>query len=201
MKFEHAEVYNLEGAFRGLRNPLESWARSDSDWEWNEIGPRDMGLARRMIKAGDSHAKFLRQIFVSADITASLVWWRQMDQYKVGTVTDSESTMHRLAATPISRERFAIPDGCSRDEERAWDDAIGALEALRAEYARTGRKAGWLSLAYLLPCGWLQKRTWTANYAALRNICAQRRGHKLPEWEEFTRWAGTLPYAKELVLE
>lgn len=201
MKFEHTETFNLEGAFRGLRNPMESWSRSDSDWEWGGIGPKDMDLALRMIRAGGSHAKFLRQILVSVDITAPLYFWRQMDQYKVGTVTDSESTMHRLAGTPITRERFAIPGGISRDAEKAWGDAIKALEALRAECAGTGRKADWLALVSLLPCGWLQKRTWTANYAVVRNICIQRRGHKLPEWGEFIEWAGTLPYGELMLME
>lgn len=208
MKFENSEVFNIGGAFRGMRNPLQSWEKSDTDREGEAdatIGPKDMGLAKRLARAGGAHAKFLRQIFVSVDITAPLYWWKEMDQYKVGTVTDSESTMHTLASTPITRERFeiaAMPDRQDDlDLQLAWDDLLEKLEALRLRRAEAGDRDAWLALVQMLPCAWLQKRTWTANYAVLRNICIQRRGHRLPEWGEFVTWAGSLPHAKELVLE
>lgn len=274
MKFEKTEVMNFEGAFRGLRNPLESWAKSDSqfgiekleemqaDYETaceyctNEglnveedydafyeaeekyavwlrengdlnkdsfnlyfpdyvhyayIGPKDLNLAQRMIKAGTSDRKFLRQIMVSVDITAPLYWWKEFDTYKVGTVANSTSTMHKLASTPITFDCFEMDDFENLrvyDNEPyntdtfvtdIWDDIIGYCETLRLRYNETKDKKYWKELIRILPEGWLQTRTVTLNYEVLRNIYFQRRYHKLTEWHRFCEWIESLPYGKELI--
>lgn len=207
---------------RGLRHPLESYAKSDTMWyedtEENEskcfyqalginsedctflgIGPNDIDLAQRMIKAGSPNDKFLRQIFVSVDITAPVYWWRDMDQYKVGTVTNSTSTMHKLASTPITLDRIETDD---MDKDIAKDFPYHILcycEELRQKYLETGDKRYWKELVRWLPNGWSQTRTWTANYAVLRNIIHWRSNHKLTEWHQFVDWCKSLPYAEELL--
>lgn len=271
---------NFKGAFRGLRNPLESWNKSDSyfgmidveydsykvddvitDWvnqeisktelpsdkepieegsnEWmnlfdkhfdwfynngiltkNEdavnvaaIGPVDLNLAQRMIKAGSSDRKFMRQIMVCVDITAPLYWWKEFDTYKVATVANSTSTMHKLASTPITKECFEMGDF---DEDMMiyqqnpynpdiymseyWDMLINDLEYLRNKYNETKDKKWWKELIRLLPESWLQTRTVTMNYEILRNIYSQRKNHRLTEWHSFCDWVKTLPYAEELIL-
>lgn len=224
MKFENSQVFNFEGAIRGMRNPLNSWAKSDSQITWQygtmptfEIGPKDMELCRRLINGGSEHRKFLRQIIVSVDITAPLYWWKEMDTYKIGTTANSTSTMHKLANTEITLECFETDDlstnlnwnpsfimGDNNDEEISFNEHIGSvlhsLEGLRLKYLKTKDKRYWKELVRWLPNGWLQTRTWTANYEVLLNICAQRKGHKLSEWQSFCAWIETLPYAKELIL-
>lgn len=235
MKFERSWTGNWDNAFHGLRHPMESYAKSDSIWyedaEKNRtclgIGPNDMDLAQRMIKAGTPNDKFLRQIFVSVDITAPVYWWRDMDQYKVGTVTNSTSTMHKLASTPITLDRFEIDDydpdliynsyvDDTGDNSYDFSASVGSmvgsdedsfneetiinfLEHLRQKYLETGDKRYWKELVRWLPNGWLQTRTWTANYAVLRNIIHWRSNHKLTEWHQFVDWCKTLPYAEELL--
>ena len=263
---------NFEGAFRGLRNPLESWKKSDSyfgvaeleycdyDYEvaakyidanekydfneeydkWDEanekyaewlrengvlncdydrnaikyayLGPNDLNLAQRMIKAGTSDRKFMRQIFVSVDITAPLYWWKEFDTYKIGTVANSTSTMHKLASTPITIDCFEIDDLTRElkvfDQEPynydttidgCWEDIICICETLRQKYNETKDKRYWKELIRILPEGWLQTRTVTLNYEVLRNIYFQRRYHKLTEWHRFCEWIEQLPYGKELI--
>lgn len=213
MKFENTWVGNLEGAIRGMRNPLASWDKSDS--KWNEesfiIGEKDIELAQRLIKAGPEHRKFLRQIFVSVDITAPLFWWKQADTYKVATVANSTSTMHKLASTPITLECFEIDDFEENLEYfqgnttgMLADLIIEQLEFLRQKYNETKDIRYWKELIRWLPEGWLQKRTWTANYETIRAICSkgQRRNHKLIEWNKsFIDWAWSLPYAKEFIFD
>ena len=223
MKFEHTEVFNFEGALRGMRNPMNSWAKSDSIWALPniyedaphfEIGPADMDLCRRLINAGGEHRKFLRQIMVSVDITAPLYWWKEFDTYKVGTTANSTSTMHKLASTPITLECFQTGDYddsikflpiINVDEEAPMDtfvdDLIADLETLRKKYLETKDKRYWKELVRWLPNGWLQTRTVTMNYENLRNMAHQRMGHKLSEWHSFLEWANTLPYAKELIFD
>lgn len=200
---------------RGLRNPLESWKKSDSvfDSGLDNIGPNDLNLAQRMIKAGDSDSKFLRQIFVSVDITAPLYWWKEADTYKIGTTANSTSTMHKLASTPITLDCFETDDfnsdlvlypnnGIQGDffMKDAFQNVIEYCETLRQKYNETKDKRYWKELIRLLPEGWLQTRTWTANYAVLRNMYFQRRNHKLTEWHQFCNWIETsLPLAKELI--
>ena len=270
MKFLNTEVNNFEGAFRGLRNPLESWDKSDSkfglcdinycendyfvallwteattdytfednyeewansldqweDWlrkngilkyqehvmEYAFLGPKDIDLAHRMIKAGSSDSKFLRQINVSVDITAPLYWWKEMDQYKIGTVTNSTSTMHKLATTPITLECFETDDLEDVIIEESSDPTFVVtsnyaantfiiwLEELRKKYLETKDKRYWKELIRWLPESWLQTRTWTANYAILRNIYSQRKNHKLSEWHQFCKWVEKLPYANDLII-
>ena len=282
MKFEKTWVGNFEGAFRGLRNPKNSWDKSDSffgivnldyvsedmeiadEWvkafhpnlNWPEdftdegcnlaeeyadklikngvlrlndndniadlalIGSQDMKLAQTLIKAGPEHRKFLRQIFVSVDITAPLYWWKEMDQYKIGTVTDSTSTMHKLTSKPITLESFEIDDfnpeivyyeipGAQNDIGMFADFMIEQLEFLRQKYLETKDKKYWKELVRWLPESWLQTRTWSANYEVVRSICQQRRNHKLNGWagkddpskNNFIKWARELPYAQYLIFD
>lgn len=279
MKFENTKAMNFESAFRGLRNPLESWNQSDSffgivnlscetpeinevidlwvlqqeqgrplegpleddelrtayeelwDDTWDSwihtgvlqrdndlvevacLGPKDLNLAQRMIRAGSSDRKFLRQIMVSVDITAPLYWWKEFDTYKIGTVANSTSTMHKLASTPITKKCFEMDDfnedmmmyekyPYSPDiyMSEFWDMFINDLEYLRKKYNETKDKRYWKELIRLLPESWLQTRTVTLNYEVLRNIVAQRKLHRLTEWHTFCKWVETLPYAKELIL-
>ena len=205
MKFENTEVFNFEGALRGMRNPLNSWDKGDSgyiDRRFNDqfyIGENDLDLAQRLIKAGSEHRKFLRQIFVSVDITAPLYWWKEFDTYKVGTVANSTSTMHKLASTPITMDCFEMGDYCGFFET-PWKNLIALLEQCRKEYNETKDRRYWKELIRLLPESWLQKRTITMNYENILNMYQQRRNHKLTEWSKsFCDWVKTLPYAKELI--
>jgi hypothetical protein len=216
MKFENTQVMNFEGALRGMRNPLESWAKSDShividfeDGVYYSIGPNDMDLAKRLIAGGGEHRKFMRQIFVSVDITAPLYWWKEFDTYKVGTTANSTSTMHKLASTPITLDCFETDDyqdHLSALNERALSTFIGEelipyLEALRQKYLETKDKRYWKELVRWLPNGWLQTRTVTMNYENLRNMYHQRDHHKLTEWHSFCDWVKTLPYAQEFIID
>ena len=285
MKIKNTEVFGFEGAFRGLRNPMNSWNNSDSffgiidletvypnNYHWvidawieNEnimrreqgkeelseemenysiyygawdaymtwlsmvgilnkdyklanvafLGPNDLELAQSLIRAGNEHAKFMRQIFVSVDICAPIYWWKEMDTYKVGTTANSTSTMHKLTSEPITRslfefdneENFIINNGeIPRGEE--WEctfenyleDIINICESLRQRYIETKDKRYWRALIQILPQSWLQTRTVTMSYANLRNIYFQRRKHKLQEWHTFCNWIKTLPYAYELIV-
>lgn len=213
MKFENTEVFNITNAMRGMRNPMESWAKNDSGWTYpnpetepdNEIevvGKNDMELAQKLIKTGNEHRKFLRQIFVSTDIIAPLYWWKMFDTYKVGTVSNSCSTMHKLASTPITRDCFEIVDFSDDEDIKSlpcdWDRIIGTLETLRLCYNETKDKRYWKVLIQMLPESWLQKRTITMNYENVLNMYQQRKHHKLTEWSvNFANWVKTLPYAKE----
>ena len=205
MKFENTEVWGFEHAIRGMRNPLESWSKSDSTKML--LGPNDLQLMKKLISAGHEHRKFLRQIFVSVDITAPLYWWKEFDTYKVGTVANSCSTMHKLKDTPITMNCFEMSGhedipmilnafGCTDD---FWYWLIEALEYLRKEYLETKDKKYWHELIRMLPESWLQKRTVTMNYENVANMRSQRLRHKLSEWStDFIQWADSLPYFKEL---
>ena len=209
MEFNNTEVYNIDGALRGMRLPMNSGDKSDSEWiddGYYKIGDNDLGLAQRLIGAGSPHDKFMRQIFVSVDITAPLYWWKEADQYKVGTVTDSQSTMHKLASTFITQDCFEMDDydgnllyGIDDTIDEGWYRIIDICEKLRRRYLETRDIRYWKELIRILPEGWLQTRTWTANYAVLRNIANTRQGHKLTEWQSFIDWMHTLPYDKELI--
>lgn len=284
MNFKNAKAYNFEGAFRGMRNPMNSWDRSDSffgltdmymedsltdvceawidnenirrrergveelshdmenygeyydvlgkyeDWLTNQgilsrsdyggdvydvafLGPNDLGLAQKLILAGNEHAKFMRQIFVSVDITAPRFWWVEFDTYKVGTVANSTSTMHKLSSAPITKEAFDFDDPqlivdkytvthggeCERIFGDYIDDIIDMCENLRLKFIETGDKSYWRALIQILPSAYLQTRTVTMSYANLRNIYFQRKNHKLREWADFCDWIKTLPYSGELI--
>jgi len=211
MKFEKTEVWGFKHAIRGMRNPLNSWDKSDSlieaEYEYQlELGKNDLRLMQSLIKAGSEHRKFMRQIFVSVDITAPLYWWKEFDTYKVGTVANSTSTMHKLASTPITKKCFEMDD--YETELRKvnlpliWQSLLFNLETLRKLYNETKDKRYWKELIRLLPESWLQKRTVTMDYENLLAICSkgQRRFHKLTEWSKsFIDWARSLPYAQELI--
>lgn len=244
MKFENTEVMNFKNAVRGMRNPKNSWGKSDSftcseetmcrsdcpfliqnhGYDVDEclvddeastpkgifiIGANDLELMQKLIKAGSEHRKFLRQIFVSVDITAPLYWWKEADTYKVGTVSNSCSTMHKLASTTITMDCFEMDDFADSNEEsnhynlytkNMWSNLIDHLEALRKEFNETKDKRYWKELIRLLPESWLQKRTITVSYENILNMYRQRKNHKLTEWSKsFCDWVKTLPYAEELI--
>lgn len=225
MKFENTMVTNFENAILGARNPMESHKKMDSFYNKNGeyiLGPNDLGLMQRLLKAsmaqGNSHSKFMRQILVSVNITAPLYWWKETDQYRVGVTTNSESTMHRLAKTPITLDCFETDD-YDPDLSLAYDrkdddyddglddisvyveDMIMVMENLRKAYLATDDKRYWKELIRLLPEGWLQKRMTTLNYQVLRQMYFDRRHHKLTEWSKsFVEWVKTLPYAEELIM-
>lgn len=161
-----------------------------------------MNLAMSLIKGGSEHRKFLRQIFVSVDITAPLYWWKEFDTYKVGTVANSCSTMHTLSKYPITMDCFEMDDYSNTPvAQETWRVLIAQLEKLRLGYVNTKDKVYWKELVRLLPESWLQKRTVTMNYENLLAICKQRRGHRLTEWKSFIDWVRTLPYTKEFVFD
>ena len=285
MQFKNTRVYNFEGAFRGMRNPMNSWNKSDSffgltdifmsdaltdvcdawieyenvgrrergaeeyshemenydeyynvlekyeQWFINQgilrrsdyggdvyevalLGPNDLDLAQRLILAGNEHAKFMRQIFVSVDISAPLYWWKEFDTYKVGTVANSTSTMHKLSSAPITMEMFEFDDNADdlvvsqgKSVSGEWEyvfsdyieDIVDMCENLRLKFKETGDAAYWRALVQILPNAYVQTRTVTMSYANLRNIYFQRKNHKLKEWDFFCDWIKTLPYSGELI--
>ena len=202
IQLERCSVMNLENAMRGARNPLNSWARSDSyyDEAGNYIlGENDLGLAMRLRKAGSDHRKYMRQIFVSVDITAPLYWWKEYDTYKVATVANSTSTMHKIHSKPFSREDFSH-DHMTEEALAALDRMIEVLEQLRLRFVETKEKDTWYSMIQLLPESYQQLRTCSFNYETLVHIYFSRRDHKLAEWHTFCDWITSLPYAKELIL-
>ena len=214
IKIENIEVFNFEGAFRGLRNPMNSWNKSDSyiDALTNKyiVGENDLKLAQRMIGAGTDESKFMRQIFISMDITAPLYFWKEFDTYKIATVSNSCSTMHKITSSEITEENYSfepepdkpLTDLPTDDYVRILDiknRAIADVEWLRKKYNETKDKRYWRLLVQINPDGWLQKRTWTGNYQNLRNMYFARKNHKLIEWIQFCQIIEQLPYSKELI--
>ena len=202
IKIERTSVMNFENAIRGARNPMNSWGRMDSHTEPDGtfvFGENDLSLAKRLCKAGTDHRKFIRQIFVSVDLTAPIYWWKEFDTYKVGTVANSTSTMHKIQAKTFEEADFS----CDRMVPAAKESllqTIGVLEKLRVEFVETKDKDLWYSLIQLLPSSYNQMRTCTLNYETLINIYFARKNHKLDEWHTFCDWIKSLPYAKELIL-
>lgn len=199
---QKTSVMNLENAMRGARNPMNSWSRSDSGYDdaGNYVlGKNDLDLARRLCISGSDHRKFIRQIFVSVDITAPLYWWKEYDTYKVGTVANSTSTMHKIHSKAFDREDFSC-DHMTQDTLEQMDRVIAYLETLRGKYLETKDKAYWYDMIQFLPSSYNQMRTCTFNYENLVNIYRARKNHKLDEWHVFCDWVKTLPYAKELIL-
>ena len=202
LQTDRISVMNLENAIRGARNPMNSWARMDSryDEEGNFIlGENDLSLASRLAKAGTDHRKFLRQVIVSIDITAPLYWWKEFDTYKVGTVANSTSTMHKIQSLPFTRDMFSH-DHLDENGLRALDTLIAFLETERVRFCETKDKGAWHNIIQLLPSSFNQLRTVTLNYEVLINIYYARRNHKLDEWHTLCRAIEQLPYAKELIL-
>ena len=198
---KHVSVMNFENAMRGARNPMNSWDRSDSyyDGEGNFIlGENDLSLAKRLARAGSDHRKYLRQIFVSMDITAPLYWWKEFDTYKVATVANSTSTMHKIHSKPFSREDFSC-DRMSEGALRVLDGVIDYLEKTRLVYVESKERALWDDLIQLLPSSYNQMRTVTMNYETLINIYYARKNHKLPEWHVLCDTIMSLPYASDLI--
>lgn len=202
LKVERISVMNFENAIRGARNPLNSWDRYDSHVEPDGtfvLGPNDLSLARKLAKAGSDHRKFLRQVLVSLDITGPLYWWKEFDTYKVGTVANSTSTMHKIHAKPFGREDFSC-DGMSDAGLAVLDSVISYLEAARLRFVETKDKQDWLDMIQLLPESYNQLRTVTLNYEVLINMYYARRSHKLNEWHVLCDAIKALPYANELIL-
>lgn len=216
LKTENFQTHGWESAVRGMRNPMNSWEKSDSGWEPQfdtvkesvagvfVIGPKDLDLMKRLRKGGPDDRKYLRQIFVTVDITAPLYWWKEMDQYKIGTVTNSCSTMHKIHAKEFTLDDFSHEHLFKNDEMQTNTDVlqfvIDALNFARAEYLKTNDKRYWWQMIQLLPSSYNQKRTWTANYEVLCNIYHARKNHKLDEWHTFCDAIENLPYAKELII-
>ena len=231
IKVENIDVWGFEHAIRGMRNPMNSWNKSDSknclgkefvdctvhtykcprkddndfDYDIFCIGKNDLDLMRKLYRAGTEHRKYLRQIFVSMDITAPLYWWKEFDTYKVGTVANSCSTMHKIAAKEFELDDFShehIEVGMSSD---IWLDCfyqtIEILNIAREEYLKTKNKDYWWQMIQLLPSSYNQKRTVTMNYENVVSMIHQRTGHKLDEWNDFVDILKNLPYVKEITDE
>jgi hypothetical protein len=193
---------NMENAIRGARNPMNSWARMDSSYDEKGnfvLGPNDLDLAKRLARAGSDHRKFLRQIFVSVDITAPLYWWKEFDTYKVGTVANSTSTMHKIHAKAFERDDFSH-DYMDEGGLAALDAVIAYLESERVKFvADKTNKQAWLNMIQMLPTSFNQMRTVSMNYENLINIYYARRYHKLAEWHVLCDWILSLPYAADLI--
>lgn len=225
VRVENIEPWGFEHAIRGMRNPMNSWDKSDSYYCDNKhcgsckqnpetrdcsqpdgfvVGENDLDLMKRLYKAGPEHRKYLRQIFVSMDITAPLYWWKEMDQYKVGTVTDSCSTMHKIAAKQFALEDFSVEHLYS-DELEFFKEIVDRLNSAREMYLDNDipsrKKCDWWQMIQLLPSSYNQRRTVTMNYENVVSIIRQRTGHKLDEWNAFVEVLKDLPYVKEIMDE
>ena len=203
IKIERTSVMNFDNAMRGARNPLNSWARYDSyfDDSGNFVfGPNDLDLAGRLCRAGSDHRKFLRMIFVSVDITAPLYWWKEFDTYKIATVSNSCSTMHKIHSKEFTREDFSF-DKLSDKSLAYMDSLIAYMEQLRKEYLEKKDKQTWYNLIQLLPSSYNQMRTITLNYENLRGMYYSRKDHKLDEWHVLCDWIRSLPYAEPLIVD
>ncbi len=203
LKIERVSVMNLENAMRGARNPMNSWGKSDSYYDEDGrfvLGESDLDLAGRLARAGSDHRKFIRQIFVSVDITAPLYWWKEFDTYKVGTVANSTSTMHKIHAKPFERADFSH-DRLDGNGLAALDALIAYLEGERVKFcANKEDRQPWHNMIQLLPSSYNQMRTVTMNYENLVNMYYARKSHKLVEWHTFCDWIRSLPYAETLIL-
>ena len=218
LKTENFQTYGWESAVRGMRNPMNSWEKSDShycqigaDCDKTQraclntincfcVGHDDLDLMKRLRKGGSDDRKYLRQIFVSVDITAPLYWWKEMDQYKVGTVTNSCSTMHKIASKEFTLDDFSIEQLYEDVIKVPFNLIIDYLNFFRELYLQYHDKDVWWQMIQLLPSSYNQKRTWTANYEVLCNIYHARKNHKLDEWHTFCNAIENLPYAKELII-
>lgn len=217
IKIEKTEVVGWEHAIRGMRNPLESWGKSDSlpcrevsckdcvtdercntDYDNYYIGTNDLDLMRRLERAGTDHRKFMRMIVVYCDITAPLYWWKEFDTYKVGTVANSCSTMHCIHKKEFTLEDFSN-EHLDRESCNLLEDIIANLNVCRKRYLNTKDKDEWWQMIQLLPSSYNQTRTVMLNYEVLANMYKSRRLHKLDEWREFCAWAEGLPYFYKLV--
>ena len=219
LKIENTEVMGWEHAIRGMRNPKNSWEKSDSNWRYVApaqrenhilasysddsefwIGPSDADLMNRLRNAGTDHRKFMRMITVYLDITAPLYWWKEYDTYKVATVANSTSTMHKIHSKPFELSDFSC-DHMTEGTLAYFETVIAKLEEIRLRYVNEGKnKEDWYDLIQLLPSSYNQMRTCTFNYETLINIYYARKDHKLAEWHTFCDWIKTLPYAQEIII-
>lgn len=214
IKIEKTEVYGWEAAVRGMRNPMNSWDKSDSDFYCKladcglddcpmsipDIGPNDIRLMRSLVKGGDDHAKFLRMINVTADVTAPLYWWKEYDTYKVGTVANSCSTMHKLTDKEFTVDDFS----CENLIKIAYEHlqkTVKILNGYRSIYLENQSKEIWYQMIQLLPQSYNQRRTVQLNYQVLAHMYFARKNHKLDEWHEFCAWARSLPYFEAIVIQ
>ena len=194
-------VMNFENAVRGARNPMNSWDRMDSHTEPDGtfvFGPNDLALAMRLARAGSDHRKYLRMIFVTVNVNAPLYWWKEYDTYKVATVANSTSTMHKIHSRAFSLSDFST-DHMTPATLSFMEEIVRKLEEIRKRYLETKAKEDWYDMIQLLPSSYNQMRTCTLNYETLINIYHARRNHKLAEWHTYCDWIETLPYAKELI--
>ena len=214
LEVKNTDVWGFEHAIRGARNPMNSWDKSDSGLvTMNEadvelgyepiyehvLGENDLDLAKRLCKAGTDHRKFLRQIMVSVDINAPLYWWKEFDTYKVGTVANSCSTMHKIHAKEFTLDDFST-EHLEVGSMFLLRNVINMLNEARENYINTKDKVWWWQTIQLLPSSYNQMRTVTLNYEVLRNMYHARKNHKLDEWHTFCDWIKTLPYSKELII-
>ena len=202
LKVERISVVNMENAIRGARNPMNSWERSDSTYDENGkfiIGAADLDFGHRLAVAGSDHRKFLRQVFVSVDITAPLYWWKEFDTYKVGTVANSTSTMHKIHAKEFSRDDFSH-DRLDENGLNMLDAIVDYLECERQKFLEDKEdRQSWHNMIQMLPSSYNQMRTVTMNYENLINIYYARRTHKLAEWHTLCEWIESLPCAAEWI--
>lgn len=210
---DNAEAHGFEAAIRGMRNPMNSWDKSDSHYVkgsdgWTDdfvVGKNDLELMQKLVKAGTDHRKFMRMINVTVDITAPLYWWKEADTYKVGTVRNSCSTMHRITAKPFELDDFSHDHLLADIGSKNWNYEnvmlcmIDALNSARQLYLENKDKEYWWQIIQLLPSSYNQRSTLMLNYEVLANIYHSRKNHKLDEWRDFCKWIETLPYAKELI--
>lgn len=204
LKIENVSTFGWKAAIRGMRNPKNSWEKSDSsvvDGHSFFVGDNDFALMRTLANAGTDHGKFMRMIHVQCDITAPLYWWKEADQYKVGTVTDSCSTMHKIHAKEFDVNDFShehVEELTADDYNTSYDFLLRTIDILnyyRKKFLETNVKAYWWQMIQLLPSSYNQLRTWDLNYAVLQNIYHARRNHKLDEWHTFCDWIESLPYS------
>ena len=201
LTLKNTSVMNFENAIRGARNPMNSWGRMDSHTEPDGsfvFGPNDLDLAMRLAKAGSDHRKYLRMVFVSVDVTAPLYWWKEYDTYKVATVANSTSTMHKIHSKPFSMDNFSC-DHMTDGTKKFMETVVAELENIRLRFKETKSKDDWYDMIQLLPSSYNQMRTCTFNYETLINIYRARKNHKLAEWHTFCDWIETLPYAEQLI--
>lgn len=215
IKLEETDVYGFEAAIRGMRNPKNSWNKSDSKFNvithWDDqceleaecyavvIGKNDMKLMKALAGAGTDHGKFLRMINVTVDITAPLYWWKEFDTYKVGTVANSCSTMHKIHAKEFTLDDFSH-EHLGIQSVRVLKDVIKVMNDFREEFLKDHEKDNWWQMIQLLPSSYNQKRTVQFNYAVLLNMYHARKNHKLDEWHDFCDWVESLPYFAEICL-
>ena len=209
IKITDAEVFGWDAAIRGMRNPMNSWDKSDSKhWretivghevEYRDIGRNNLTLMKKLVKAGSDHAKFMRMINVTMDVTAPLYWWKEFDTYKVGTVANSCSTMHTIVDKEFTLDDFSH-EHLMQGGLECITNLCKDLNLCREQYLTTHNKKWWWQMIQLLPSSYNQRRTVQLNYAVLRNMYRARRNHKLDEWRDFCSWVKSLPYAELITL-